>query len=100
MKAVVDAAVELNSPVIVQTSVKTVKHWGFNTIITWIREICEDALVPVAIHLDHCKDVDIIRKCIEAGWTSVMIDASSLPYKDNLATSKRVFELARLLAGF
>ena len=94
MKAVVDAAVELNSPVILQTSVKTVKHWGFKTVISWIREICENVPVPVAIHLDHCKDVDFIKKCIEAGWTSVMIDASSLPYEDNLATSKRVFEMA------
>ena len=94
MKAVVDAAVELNSPVIVQTSVKTVKHWGFKTIIAWIRETCENVTVPVAIHLDHCKDVDFIKRCIEAGWTSVMIDASSLPYEDNLATSKQVFEMA------
>jgi len=94
MKAVVDAAVELNSPVIVQTSVKTVKHWGFKTVISWIREICKNVPVPVAIHLDHCKDVGFIKKCIEAGWTSVMIDASSLPYEDNLATSKRVFEMA------
>ena len=94
MKAVVDAAVELNSPVIVQTSVKTVKHWGFKTIITWFRETCEDVTVPVAIHLDHCKDVNFIKRCIEAGWTSVMIDASSLPYEDNLATSIQVFEMA------
>jgi len=94
MKAVVDAAVELHSPVIVQTSVKTVKHWGFKTIIAWIRETCEDVTVPVAIHLDHCRDVDFIKRCIEAGWTSVMIDASSLPYEDNLATSKQVFEMA------
>ena len=63
-------------------------------MITWIRELCEDAAVPVAIHLDHCKDVDFIQKCLEAGWTSVMIDASSLPYEENLATSKKVFEMA------
>ena len=63
-------------------------------MIAWTREICEDVTVPVAIHLDHCKDVDFIKKCIEAGWTSVMIDASSLPFEENLATSKRVFEMA------
>jgi ketose-bisphosphate aldolase len=97
MKAVVDAATELNAPVIVQTSVKTVIHWGFKTMIAWIREICQDVAVPVAIHLDHCKDVDFIKKCIEAGWTSVMIDASSLPYEDNLATSKRVWDMAHPL---
>jgi ketose-bisphosphate aldolase len=94
MKAVVDAANGLNAPVIVQTSVKTVKHWGFSTMIAWIRELCGDIAIPVAIHLDHCRDVDFIRKCLEAGWTSVMIDASSLPFEENLDTSKKVFELA------
>ena len=94
MKAVVDAATRLNAPVIVQTSVKTVKHWGFRTMITWIRELCESVAVPVAIHLDHCKDVEFIGKCIDAGWTSVMIDASSLPFQENLATTKRVYEMA------
>jgi ketose-bisphosphate aldolase len=94
MKAVVDAATGLNAPVIVQTSVKTVKHWGFRTMIAWIRELCEDVAIPVAIHLDHCRDVDFIGKCIDAGWTSVMIDASSLPFEENLAASKRVFDMA------
>ena len=94
MKAVVEAATELNAPVIVQTSVKTVEHWGFKTMIAWIRELCEDVPVPVAIHLDHCKDVWFIGKCIDAGWTSVMIDASSLPFEENLATSQKVFEMA------
>jgi ketose-bisphosphate aldolase len=94
MKAVVDAAAGLNAPVIVQTSVKTVKHWGCRSMITWIRELCEDVAVPVAIHLDHCKDVDFIGKCIDAGWTSVMIDASSLPFEENLATSRKVLDMA------
>jgi ketose-bisphosphate aldolase len=94
MKAVVDAAAELHAPVIVQTSVKTVKHWGFRTLVAWIRELCEDVAVPVAIHLDHCKDVDFIGQCIDAGWTSVMIDASSLPFEENLAASSKVLDMA------
>jgi len=95
MKAVVDAAVELKSPVIIQTSVKTVKFWGFSTMASWGRELCENVPVPVAIHLDHCKDVDVIKNCIEAGWTSVMIDASSMPFEENLAATRIVLELAR-----
>ncbi len=94
MKAVVEAAAGLNAPVIVQTSVKTVKHWGFKTMMSWIRELCDDVPIPVAIHLDHCKDVAFIGKCIDAGWTSVMIDASSLPFEENLATSQKVFDMA------
>jgi len=97
MKAVIDGAIELNSPVIIQTSVKTVKLWGFRPMISWIRELCADVKIPVAIHLDHCKDVEFIQDCLDNGWTSVMIDASSLPFDENLATSKRVLEMARPL---
>ena len=95
MKAAIDAAAELNSPIIIQTSVKTVKHWGFRSVITWIRELCEGIKIPVAIHLDHCKDVEFIKECISYGWTSVMIDASSMPFGENLATSRQVLEMAR-----
>ncbi|MEW6755821.1 MAG: class II fructose-bisphosphate aldolase, partial [Candidatus Latescibacterota bacterium] len=52
------------------------------------------ACVPVALHLDHCKDVEVIRECIQHGWTSVMIDASALPFAENLAVSRRVVEMA------
>jgi len=95
MKAVVQAAEELNAPVIVQTSVKTVKFWGAGPMIAWFRELAEPAKVPVAIHLDHCKEMDVIKECIEHGWTSVMIDASSKPFEENLALSRQVVEMAR-----
>jgi ketose-bisphosphate aldolase len=95
MKATIDAAIELNSPVIIQTSVKTVKLWGFRAMISWIRELCTDVKIPVAIHLDHCKEVEFIKNCISSGWTSVMIDASSLPFEENLAASKQVLAMAR-----
>jgi ketose-bisphosphate aldolase len=93
MKAVVAAATELAAPVIVQTSVKTVKFWGARTLISWMRELA-DTPVPVAIHLDHCKDLNILQECIEAGWTSVMIDASSRPFAENLALTRQVLEIA------
>jgi ketose-bisphosphate aldolase len=95
MKAVVQAAEELNAPVIVQTSVKTVKFWGAGPMIAWFRELAEPAKMPVAIHLDHCKELDVIKECIENGWTSVMIDASSKPFEENLALSRQVVEMAR-----
>lgn len=95
MKAVVRAAEELNSPVIVQTSVKTVLFWGYGTMINWFKELAGESSVPVAIHLDHCKDIKVIEKCIRAGWTSVMIDASSLPFEENMALTGQVLEMAR-----
>jgi ketose-bisphosphate aldolase len=94
MKAVVDVAVELQSPVIIQTSVKTVLFWGYRPIIEWYRQLAADAPVPVAIHLDHCKDIEVIRNCIEHGWTSVMIDASSKPFAENLDLTQQVVAMA------
>lgn len=95
MKVVVETAQELQSPVIVQTSEKTVRFWGFNPIISWIRELTQNSPIPVAIHLDHCKDLSFIESCIDAGWSSVMIDASSKPFEENLALSQRVVEMAK-----
>ena len=95
MKAVVETADELQSPVIVQTSEKTVIFWGFKPIITWINELSSRTNVPVAIHLDHCKDLSIIKNCIDAGWSSVMIDASSKPLEENIALSQEVVRMAK-----
>jgi ketose-bisphosphate aldolase len=94
-KAVVQAAEELNAPVIIQTSAKTVTFWGCRTLVGWVAELAGRAKVPVAVHLDHCKDLGLIRECIEAGWTSVMIDASARPFEENLALSRQVVEMAR-----
>ena len=93
-KAVIRAAEELEAPVIVQLSVKTITHWGYDAIAAWMKELAPDAPVPVALHVDHCKDVEVIRNCIEAGWTSVMVDASALPFEENLAVSRGVVEMA------
>ena len=93
-KATIEAAEELAAPVIVQISVKTISYWSHATIAAWLRELGGAASVPVALHVDHCKDVAVIEGCIEHGWTSVMIDASALPYEQNLARSRQVVALA------
>ena len=93
-KAVVRAAEELDAPVIVQTSVKTILYWSYETIAGWMRELAGCSPIPIALHVDHCKDPDIVERCIEAGWTSVMIDASALPFEENLDLSRRVVEMA------
>jgi ketose-bisphosphate aldolase len=95
MRAVVETAQELQSPVIVQTSEKTVLFWGFKPIVSWIKELTENTTIPVAIHLDHCKDLNIIQNCINAGWSSVMIDASSKPFEENITLSQRVIKMAK-----
>jgi ketose-bisphosphate aldolase len=95
MRAVIETAEELQSPVIVQTSEKTVRYWGFKPIVTWINELAQRSSIPVAIHLDHCKDLGFIKSCIDAGWSSVMIDASSKPFEENISLSQQVVEMAK-----
>jgi hypothetical protein len=96
MKAMVKAAEELNAPVIIQSSAKTIKHYGHAAIIGWMREIAGESPVPVVLHLDHGKDLDMIKKCVEMGWTSVMIDWSDKPFQVNLDASRKVVEMATM----
>jgi ketose-bisphosphate aldolase len=94
-KAVVQTAEELAAPVILQTSAKTVTFWGCRTLVGWVADLAGRAKAPVALHLDHCKDLSLIRECIETGWTSVMIDASAKPFEENLSLTRQVVEMAR-----
>ncbi len=92
-RAIIDGATDLDAPMIVQVSVKTVRHWGAAHVATWVRMLAEDAPVPVALHLDHCTDIGVIQQCIDAGWTSVMFDGSALPFAENLSRSLEVYAL-------
>jgi ketose-bisphosphate aldolase len=94
MKAMVKAAEELNAPVIIQTSAKTINYYSHEALYGWMTEIAGDSPVPVVLHLDHGKDLDMIKKCIDTGWTSVMIDGSHLPFEENLAETRKVNEWA------
>ena len=94
MKAMVAAAEELNAPVIIQSSAKTISYYSHEAIYGWMKEIAGDSPVPVVLHLDHGKDMDMIKKCIDMGWTSVMIDGSHLPFKENLAATRKVVDWA------
>ena len=94
-RAIIDGATALQAPVIVQVSVKTVKHWGYAAVAGFVRMLAEAAPVPVALHLDHCTDIEVIKRCIDAGWTSVMFDGSALPYAENLAKSTQIYALTQ-----
>lgn len=76
LRAVVAAAEAAESPVILQTSVKTVKSMGAQLLGTIARQVAEGASVPVALHLDHCPDRAVITEVIQHGWSSVLFDAS------------------------
>jgi len=94
MDAVLAAAAETRSPVIVQVSVKTVKVMGAKLIQLMFAEMAGKVPVPATLHLDHCPDRAVIEQCIDAGWNSVLFDASKLTYEDNMAQTKQVVEQA------
>jgi fructose-bisphosphate aldolase class II len=94
LKAVAEAAVEEKSPVILAISPSVVKYAGMPFIIALAKTAAQQASVPMSIHLDHGEDFDIAAKCIEAGFTSVMIDGSFLKYEENIAVSKKVVAFA------
>jgi ketose-bisphosphate aldolase len=93
MDAVLSAAEETKSPVIVQVSVKTVKVMGARLIRLMFEEMAGRVSVPATLHLDHCPDRKVIEACVAAGWNSVLFDASKLAYEDNLAQTKEVVAL-------
>jgi len=95
MRAVLGAAAQTRSPVIVQVSVKTVKQMGAKLIQLMFGEMARCLPVPAALHLDHCPDRAVIEECIQAGWNSVLFDGSQLSYEVNLAQTREVVARAR-----
>ncbi|WP_054955083.1 class II fructose-1,6-bisphosphate aldolase [Paenibacillus dakarensis] len=97
LQAVVEAAEETQSPLIIQSTVGTVKHLGPDYIAKAALVASERSSVPIALHLDHCSDFNVIMQCIRAGYTSVMIDASHETFDVNVAKTKQVVEAANAI---
>jgi fructose-bisphosphate aldolase class II len=92
--AVTGAAVEERSPVIVAVSPGAIRYGGLRLLATAVRTVAEDLPVPLALHLDHGEDLETVSRCLEAGFTSVMIDGSHLPFRENVALTRKAVELA------
>jgi tagatose 1,6-diphosphate aldolase GatY/KbaY len=92
MEAVVDAAVEKKAPVIIQTSVKPSQFLGTNVLVAIYRTIASSAPIPICLHLDHCTDIVYCKKCADAGYTNIMIDASKQTYEVNISQTKEVVD--------
>ena len=90
IEAVLAAAAEERAPVILQTSVKTVRAYGRRQLFDIFMTLAEDSPVPVTLHLDHCPERSVISDCLQGGWNSVLFDASSLEVADNLAQTTQV----------
>ncbi len=95
IQAVLGAAAEERSPVIIQTSVKTVKMYGRDQLHGIFTALARDVDVPVSLHLDHCPDRSVISSCLEGGWNSVLFDAHELDVAENLRQTTEVVQEAR-----
>jgi fructose-bisphosphate aldolase class II len=95
LQAVVEAAIEEKSPVIVAVTPSSIKYGGLAYLTKIVKTAAESSPIPLSLHLDHGKDFEIISKCIEAGFTSVMIDGSFLKFEENIALTRQVVDLAQ-----
>ena len=95
IQAIVAGANELKTPVILQASASAINYMGVGYIKAMVSVAAEQSDVPLVLHLDHGKDFDICKKAIDNGFSSVMIDASSLDFEENIAVTKEVVEYAK-----
>lgn len=94
IQAVVQACEEENAPCLLQAGEKTTDLYGADYIAAIVKVAASNATVPVALHLDHGYRLDSVMQAIRNGFSSVMIDASKLPFEENVATTKHIVDLA------
>jgi len=94
IQGIVDAAQEQNSPVILQVSASAIKYARMPYLIKMIEAAVETTNIPIALHLDHGPDFETCKECIDAGFTSVMIDGSKYSFEENIELTKKVVEYA------
>lgn len=94
LQAIIEAAEEEKSPVILQASQGALKYAGIEYIAGLARIAAEKATVPIALNLDHGTSFEQVVKCVRHGFTAVMIDGSQLPFEENIAIVQKVVEVA------
>ena len=94
LPAMIQAAEELNVPIIIQTSLGTAEYIGFEPLIAAVKALAEKSSVNVALHMDHCKSVEALKKAIDLGYSSVMYDGSALPIEENIKNTQEVVAYA------
>ena len=93
-QAVIEAAEQMRSPVMIQTTPGTLKYAPPAVYAAMVRSLAEKASVPVCMHLDHGDSIETVRACMAAGYTSLMIDGSKLSFEENIALSRQVVDMA------
>ncbi|MFJ8244871.1 class II fructose-1,6-bisphosphate aldolase [Peribacillus asahii] len=92
VQAVVGAAEELKSPVILQTSAKTVQYANFSYFYSLVKAAADEVSVPIALHLDHGNSFELAMQALRVGYTSIMIDGSHESFEENISLSKKVVD--------
>lgn len=95
VKGAIRAAEELDTPIILQIAEVRLGHSPLHLMGTMMIQAAKEAAVDVAVHLDHGLTIATVQKALELGFTSVMLDASTLPFEENIARTKQVTELAK-----
>jgi fructose-bisphosphate aldolase class II len=95
LQAVVSAGELEKSPVIIAVSEGAIQYAGLSYITSMVRIASEQTSIPLSLHLDHGKNLEIIHSCMENGFTSVMIDGSHLPFQENTSITQKVVEMAQ-----
>ncbi len=95
VQAAFNASKEMNKPIILAFGESYIKHTSLQVISAMVKEISKTHSLPVVLHLDHCKDINIIVEAMEAGFSSVMYDGSYLPFEENITNTRKVVELAK-----
>jgi len=93
-QAIVSAAEKTKLPTIIQTTPKAIEYAGLKEIFDIVKNLIDGSHVPMLIHLDHAKEIDLIAKCLEIGYRSVMFDGSDLLYENNVSETKKIVDLA------
>ena len=94
LQAIVEAAEETKSPIILQCSAGARKYANQTYLIKLVEAALETTTIPIALHLDHGEDFEICKSCIDGGFSSVMIDGSRFPLDENIALTKQVVDYA------
>ena len=97
VQAIVAAAEELSSPVIIQTTPGSLQYADTDMFFGMVNAEAKKAKVPVALHLDHGNSAELCAKAILSGYTSIMIDGSKLAFSENVALTKKVVECAHAM---
>lgn len=94
-QAVIEAAVELSAPVILQTTPSTLRYASVETYSAIVTQLAQQAAVPIALHLDHGSSFELAERALEAGYSSVMIDGSKETFERNIQLTRQVVEAAQ-----